>query len=140
MPVVLTLRPLQQIAVVHPKKSKWPWPPQRNPQRLAAVANRQRVADHHTWLDGRRTLNAVRLPTFYYGWIVVGALAITEPVSWGILYYGFGVMLTPIQHEMGWSQTELTGAFSLMLLVSGIMAIPVGRWLDRHGARGLMTT
>lgn len=76
---------------------------------------------------------------FYYGWLVVGTLAITEPISWGILFYGFGVMLTPIQQEMGWSQAELTGAFSLMLLVSGITAVPVGRWLDRYGARGLMT-
>lgn len=77
--------------------------------------------------------------TVYYGWIVVGALAITEPVSWGVLFYGFGVMLTPMQRELGWSQAALTGAFSLMLLLSGITAVPVGRWLDRHGARGLMT-
>jgi MFS family permease len=26
-----------------------------------------------------------------------------------------------------------------MLLISGITAVPVGRWLDRHDARGLMT-
>ncbi len=78
-------------------------------------------------------------PPLYYGWIVIGTLAITEPISWGILFYGFGVMLTPIQQEMGWSQAELTGAFSLMLLISGISAVPVGWWLDRHGARGLMT-
>lgn len=81
----------------------------------------------------------VRHPSLYYGWLVVGTLAITEPISWGILFYGFGVMLTPTQQEMGWSQAQLTGAFSLMLLISGIAAVPVGRWLDRHGARGLMT-
>ncbi|MBI1295604.1 MFS transporter [bacterium] len=90
-------------------------------------------------LLGRRVPSGARRPTLFYGWIVVGTLAITEPISWGILYYGFGVMLTPIQQEMGWSHAELTGAFSLMLLVSGIMAVPVGRWLDSHGARGLMT-
>lgn len=81
----------------------------------------------------------VRHPSLYYGWLVVGALAITEPISWGILFYGFGVMLTPTQQEMGWSQAQLTGAFSLMLLIAGIAAVPVGRWLDRYGARGLMT-
>lgn len=81
----------------------------------------------------------VRHPSLYYGWLVVGTLAITEPISWGILFYGFGVMLTPTQQEMGWSQAQLTGAFSLMLLISGIAAVPVGRWLDRYGARGLMT-
>lgn len=81
----------------------------------------------------------VRHPSLYYGWLVVGTLAITEPISWGILFYGFGVMLTPTQQEMGWSQAQLTGAFSLMLLISGFAGVPVGRWLDRHGARGLMT-
>lgn len=92
------------------------------------------------WRLGWRTKGtAVRHLPFYYGWIVVGTLAITEPISWGILFYGFGVMLTPIQQEMGWSQAEITGAFSLMLLISGFAAVPVGRWLDRHGARGLMT-
>jgi MFS family permease len=88
---------------------------------------------------GGRALPRARRPSLYYGWIVVGALAISEPISWGILYYGFGVMLTPMQQELGWSQPQLTGAFSLMLLVSGVSAIPVGRWLDRQGARGLMT-
>ncbi|MFN8444352.1 MAG: MFS transporter [Caldilineaceae bacterium] len=79
------------------------------------------------------------LPKLYYGWIVAWALAISQPVSWGILFYGFGVMVTPTQAEMGWSRAELTGAFSLAMLISGITAVPVGRWLDRHGARGLMT-
>ncbi len=77
--------------------------------------------------------------SLYYGWIIVAMLAITQPVSWGILYYGFSAMLTPMQAETGWSQAALTGAFSLALLVSGITAVPVGRWLDRYGARGLMT-
>lgn len=92
-----------------------------------------------TWHWGGRSAAGVRPPRFYYGWLVVGALAITEPISWGILYYGFGVMLTPTQQELGWSSAALTGAFSLMLLISGLAAVPVGRWLDRHGGRGLMT-
>ena len=48
-------------------------------------------------------------------------------------------LLTPMQQEMGWSQAWMTGAFSVAMLVSGVVAVPVGRWLDRHGARGLMT-
>ena len=78
-------------------------------------------------------------PKLYYGWIVAWALAISEPISWGILFYGFGVMVNPTQAEMGWSRAEITGAFSLAMLISGLTAVPVGRWLDRHGARGLMT-
>lgn len=75
----------------------------------------------------------------YYGWYITLALAITETISWGIIYYAFSVFLTPMVKELGWSRTELTGAFSVSLLVAGGMAFPVGMWIDRHGARLLMT-
>jgi len=75
----------------------------------------------------------------YYGWRIAGTLAVTETVSWGVLYYAFAVFLLPMQEELGWSGTALTGAYSLGLLVSGLAAPLVGRWLDRHGPRGLMT-
>ena len=71
----------------------------------------------------------------YYGWVVVGTLATTETISWGILYYAFAAFLVPMQQELGWSTATLTGAYSLALLVSGLAAIPVGRWVDRHGPR-----
>ena len=76
---------------------------------------------------------------FYYGWAIAGTLAVTETASWGVLYYAFAVFLVPMQKELGWSQPALTGAYSLGLLVSGLAAPLVGRWLDRHGPRGLMT-
>lgn len=75
----------------------------------------------------------------YYGWVLVVALAITETASFGVLYYAFTVFITPMQTELGWSRAALTGAFSLAQLVSGLAAIPLGRWLDRHGPRLLMT-
>lgn len=83
------------------------------------------------------TLTAPR--RFYYGWTLVGTLAITETVSWGIVYYAFSVFLVPMGAELGWSRATLTGAYSLALLIAGLAAIPVGRWVDRHGPRVLMT-
>jgi MFS family permease len=44
-----------------------------------------------------------------------------------------------MQRELGWSPAVLTGAFSVALLVSGAAAPFVGRWVDRHGGRALMT-
>lgn len=75
----------------------------------------------------------------YYGWVLVVTLALTETISWGVLYYAFTVFLRPMQDELGWSRGAMTGAFSLALLLSGLAAIPAGRWLDRHGPRLLMT-
>jgi len=70
---------------------------------------------------------------------VVWALAVTETVSYGVLYYSFAAFLLPIQQSLGYGQATLTGAFSLSVLVTGAGAVPAGAWLDRHGARGLMT-
>lgn len=75
----------------------------------------------------------------YYGWVLVGVLALTETVSYGVLTYAFPVVLTPMQAELGWSQATLTGAFSLAALAAGGFAVPVGRWVDRYGARVVMT-
>lgn len=74
----------------------------------------------------------------YYGWTITWALALTETVSFGILYYAFAALLVPMQSELGWSATAITGAYSLCALVSGLVAPLVGRWLDHHGPRVLM--
>jgi sugar phosphate permease len=44
-----------------------------------------------------------------------------------------------MEAELGWSRAVLTGAYSLALLIAGLAVIPVGRCLDRHGPRILMT-
>lgn len=75
----------------------------------------------------------------YYGWFLVVTLGVTETISWGVLYYAFTVYLAPMEADLGWSRGDMTGAFSLALLLAGFAAIPVGRWLDRHGPRLLMT-
>jgi MFS family permease len=72
-------------------------------------------------------------------WAIVATLSVTETVSWGILYYAFAVFLTPMRRELGLSTAEIAGAFSAAVLVSGLAGIAVGRWLDRHSPRPLMT-
>jgi MFS family permease len=74
-----------------------------------------------------------------FGWVLVVTLGLTETVSWGILYYAFGVFLRPMAADLGWSRAGASGAFTLATLLSGAAAVPAGRWLDRHGPRALMT-
>lgn len=70
---------------------------------------------------------------------VLGTLCVTETTSWGILYYAFPVLVGRISADTGWSLTRLTAAFSLGLVISAVVGIGVGRWLDRNGPRWLMT-
>ena len=74
-----------------------------------------------------------------YGWAIVAALSVTETVSWGVVYYAFAVFLQPMQRTLGVSAVELTGAFSLALLVSAGAGMVVGRWLDHGSPRLVMT-
>jgi len=77
---------------------------------------------------------------FDYGWIIVATLCVTETITWGIIYYGFPVFLSAMERDLGASRVAVTGAFSVGLAVSGLAGVPVGRWLDRRGARLLMTS
>jgi MFS family permease len=95
--------------------------------------------DNSTTIQAQRGQGIPRRALPYYGWYIAVTLALTETISWGIIYYAFSVFLTPMQAELGWTRSELTGGFSLALLVTGAMAFPVGAWLDRHGPRLLMT-
>jgi MFS family permease len=73
------------------------------------------------------------------GWALIWALAIAQLVSWGSLYYSFSLFVVPMEAELGWSRTTLDGALSLGLLVAGLLAYPVGAWIDRHGGRAVMS-
>jgi MFS family permease len=75
----------------------------------------------------------------FYGWLMVSGLGVTELVSWGVLVYAFSVLIVPMRAELGWSTAELNAAYATGVIVSGILAIPVGRVLQSHGARGVMT-
>ena len=81
--------------------------------------------------------SSAKSPSFR--WVILSTLSTTETISWGILYYAFGILLAPMEREMGWSRAESTAAFSIALLVSAVGAVPAGRWVDRGGARLMMT-
>jgi hypothetical protein len=72
---------------------------------------------------------------WYYGWQILGVLAITETLSYGML------ILTPLvyswcalEQAFGWSRATITGAVTASQFIAGLLAWPVGVWLDRHGA------
>jgi predicted MFS family arabinose efflux permease len=70
---------------------------------------------------------------------IVAALAITQTVGYGTLYYAFAVFLIPLAADLRTTTTAVTGTFTASVLASAALAVPVGRWLDRHGGRALMT-
>lgn len=70
---------------------------------------------------------------------LVWGLAVGQLIGWGTLYFAFALFIAPMEAELGWSRAEIHGALTLGLLTTGLGSIPAGSWVDRHGARGLMT-
>jgi MFS family permease len=68
------------------------------------------------------------------------ALCVTQITSWGVLYYGFPVLAAHTTGATGWGTPGTTAAYTAALLVSALVGIPVGRVIDRHGPRAVMTT
>jgi MFS family permease len=72
-------------------------------------------------------------------WGFAWRLSFGQIVAWGILYYAFTVVSGPLHDETGWSRAFINGGLSVGLLAWGIFAFPVGAWIQRRGARGIMT-
>ena len=71
-------------------------------------------------------------------WSAVLALGITQITAWGSIYYLFPLLMEPLQAALGASKSVVVGAFTLSLMVSGLLAPVVGRAIDRRGGRMLM--
>jgi predicted MFS family arabinose efflux permease len=69
----------------------------------------------------------------------VWVLSLAELVSWGTLYYTFAVVSGPMERDLGWDKVTINGAWSIGLLLTGLVALPVGAMLDRLGGRIIMT-
>ena len=67
------------------------------------------------------------------------ALGITQITAWGTSYYCLGVLAGPISQDTGWSRGFVFLGFTVALLAMGIISSAVGRAIDRHGGRAVMT-
>ena len=69
----------------------------------------------------------------------VWALGITQLITWGTTFYMLGVLGRPISAATGWSQSFVFGGMTVGLVVSGLISTWIGRLVDRHGGRIVMT-
>ena len=72
-------------------------------------------------------------------WRLIPALGLTQIISWGTLYYSIAVLGASLRADLGISAPSLFGAYSLALLISALTAPSIGRAIDRHGGRAVMS-
>jgi len=69
----------------------------------------------------------------------VWVLSALQLITWGSVFYGFALFMAPLEAALNMSRAESSLGFSLMLLAEGLLAFPVGRWIDRGHERVVMT-
>ena len=62
---------------------------------------------------------------------IVWPFAIAQIFMWAAMYYLFPALFLVWERDLGWSKAELSGAFTLALVVSAVFAPGVGRIIDR---------
>jgi MFS family permease len=70
---------------------------------------------------------------------LVAWLSLAQLITWGSVFYTFALLLEPVERELGLTRAQTSLAFSLALLAEGVLAYPVGRWIDRGHERVVMT-
>lgn len=78
-------------------------------------------------------------PRSGHGWRIVAALAVTQTIGYGVLYYAFSVFLAPMARDLHATNAQIAAALTLSILIAALCAPLVGRRLDARGGRGLMT-
>ncbi|MBN2077200.1 MAG: MFS transporter [Dehalococcoidales bacterium] len=75
---------------------------------------------------------------FFYGYVIVALGLFINMVLGGTLYT-FSVFFEPLSTEFGWTRAATSGAFSLYMILHGILYIFTGRMNDKLGPRIVMS-
>ncbi len=80
----------------------------------------------------------MKLKKVYYGWIIV-FVAASIMMVFAIQMYSRGIFLTSLIDWFGWNRGDVSGAYSVSFIVSGLLALLSGRLADRFGPRIVIT-
>ena len=70
----------------------------------------------------------------HYAWIVISIAAVMH-MAGGSIRQAFGVLIVPLQEDMGWSPATVTLAYALASITGALLAPISGICTDRYGAR-----
>ncbi|MBP8310424.1 MAG: MFS transporter [Burkholderiaceae bacterium] len=65
-------------------------------------------------------------------------LGISQMVAWGSSFFLPAILAVPMARELGLAPSTVFAAFSLSLIVSGVLGPASGRLIDRRGGRGVL--
>jgi sugar phosphate permease len=81
---------------------------------------------------------AARLP-FYYGWVILFCVCAAGFSRPGSAVATLSIFIDPMTKEFGWSHTQISAAVSLGGLLGALVSPMLGGFLDRNGARAILS-
>ncbi|WGF88462.1 MFS transporter [Marinivivus vitaminiproducens] len=69
----------------------------------------------------------------------VWRIGVSQLVCWGVSYYLIGAFAPAMIADLGWSPAVIHGGYSAGLLVMGLSSPVIGRLVERHGGRPVMS-
>ena len=75
----------------------------------------------------------------FYGWVVIAAAFSVLFLSYG-LQFSYGVFVTGMASELGWSRADTALPYCLYVFGYSVMSAVTGRATDRYGPRAVITT
>ena len=106
---------------------------QSNDSQKDPVANEARLGEAITALSTIAPAPDGHPPRGFVTW-----LSLAQLISWGTLFYMFSLLLEHFEKDLSLSRVDAALAFSLALLMEGVLAIIVGRLIDAGRARAVM--
>ena len=70
--------------------------------------------------------------------VPVHSLGISQIISFGLLFYAFAQLKTPLAQSAGVNETMILAAVSGALVIQGVLALVIGQWIDRFGGLYIM--
>ena len=95
--------------------------------------NNKNAVEPITGLPAVVSANDAHPPRGFVLWLSAAQL-----ISWGTLFYMFSLLLEHFEKDLSLSRVDAALAFSLALLMEGVLAIVVGRLIDAGRARMVM--
>ena len=77
----------------------------------------------------------IRLYPSFHGWWIVGVSFFALFTHGAATSYLFGLLVVPMENDLGWSRTTLVGALTVATFVTSALGMMLGPVFDRHGAR-----
>lgn len=74
---------------------------------------------------------------FFYGWVIMAACFLITMVASGTMM-AFGVFITPLSEEMGWSHSALSFTYALSAIVTGLGVLVVGSLEHAYSVRMIL--